>query len=225
MFIIIIDWGNTMQKNLLITISLITLVLLVLGSLTNVVGYQTVQLSNQQIIKEKINQKELLFQIIIDIENNKEIQKIALNSEINGGRLFNPNVRFSIVNTPVLTIDQLKHMYIGGLMLSKIFSESRIRSIIKQYQINDQGMQKKITTVIEKDAKLSEEMIQISNSKCDCKNDNTTRWNFPVLCMLLWPLYFFTLAIWGIYNIFYTFLLILKNIGVVLSCWWSTGPP
>jgi hypothetical protein len=47
-----------MQKNVLIGVSIIAVVLLVLGSLTNVVGYQTVQSSNphpivQQVQKEK----------------------------------------------------------------------------------------------------------------------------------------------------------------------------
>ena len=69
------------------------------------------------------------------------------------------------------------------------------------------------------------EVKKLSGLSCDCENDNATRWNFPVFCMLLWPLYFFTLAIWVIYDILFTFLLILKNIGLALNCSWAGGPP
>ena len=47
-----------MQKNILIGVSIVTLVLLVLASLTNVVGYQTVQSSNPHPIEEQ-EQKEM----------------------------------------------------------------------------------------------------------------------------------------------------------------------
>ncbi|MCX6662460.1 MAG: hypothetical protein NTY91_07930 [Euryarchaeota archaeon] len=71
-----------MDKKPLIGISICAMVLLVLGSLSNVVGYQSVQSSNRNVIKERINQKELLFQTILDIANNKEIQDTTINSEI-----------------------------------------------------------------------------------------------------------------------------------------------
>jgi len=65
-----------MKKNVLIGVSICAVVLLVLGSLNNVVGYQVVQSSNQEIIKEKINQLKFKFQNIINIAQNIEIQKI-----------------------------------------------------------------------------------------------------------------------------------------------------
>ncbi|MBP1662665.1 MAG: hypothetical protein H6P94_914, partial [Thermoplasmatales archaeon] len=70
-----------MKKSALIGVSLCVVVLFVLGSLCNVVGYQTVQTSQQNLIKEKINQRGLLFQTIVDIANNKEIQRIILKSQ------------------------------------------------------------------------------------------------------------------------------------------------
>ena len=104
------------RKGLAVGISIIAVVLLSLTSLTNVVGYQTAQSSNQQIIKEGINQKELLFQIIVDIANNKEIQGIILRHQISQGK-------FPDTNIPVLTKNNLKQMYLVGLVLSKTISE------------------------------------------------------------------------------------------------------
>jgi len=104
------------DKKPLIGVSICAVVLLVLGSLSNVVGYQTVQSSNQSVIKERINQRELLFQTIVDIANNKEIQRIILKSQMSRG-IF-PTSEF-----PVVTKNQLKMMYFLGLILSKVISK------------------------------------------------------------------------------------------------------
>jgi len=150
------------DKKPLIVVSICAVVLLVLGSLSNVVGYQTVQSSNQSVIKERINQRELLFQTIVDIANNKEIQRLILKSQISRDGFFNPDVRFSTLNTPMLTKNQLKQMYVIGLVLSKISSKSRMHSMLGQYQLGNQEMQKEISAVIKKDAKLSGEISQLS---------------------------------------------------------------
>jgi len=210
-----------MQKYPLIGVSIIAVVLLVLGSLTNVVGYQAVQSSNQKVIHNEVNQRELLFQTILDIANNKEIQKVILNSEMRREGFFNPDVRFSILNTPVLTENQLKHMYIIGLMLSKTISKSRIHSMLERYQVSNQGIQKEINAVIEKDATIDGELTQLSNSKCDCENNNTTPWTFYVLCTLLIPLIGFIAMVWVLshYIIFDNLLMILMDISGILNCW------
>ncbi|VVB61049.1 Uncharacterised protein [uncultured archaeon] len=177
--------GKGLNKYPLIGVSICAVVLLVLASLSNVVGYQTVQVSNQTVISNEVNQKELLFQTILDIANNKDIQRIILKSQISREGFFNPDVRLSILNTPVLTKNQLKHMYVVGLILSKTISKSKMHSIIEKYQVNNQALQKEITGVIEKDATLNREIKQLSNSKCDCGKENTALWHFPVLCSIL----------------------------------------
>ena len=174
-----------MDKKPLIGISICAVVLLVLGSLSNVVGYQSVQSSNQNVIKERINQKELLFQTIVDIANNKEIQRIILKSQMSRG-IF-PTSEF-----PVVTKNQLKMMYFLGLILSKVISKSRIQSMIGKYQFNNQEIQKEINAVIEKDTTLNSEITQLKNSECDCENENTTRlWDFRIYMSfyILFPLY------------------------------------
>ncbi len=85
-----------MDKKPLIGVSICAVVLLVLGSLSNVVGYQSVQTSQQNVIKERINQRELLFQTIVDIANNNEIQQN--HSEIPDEQRDIPNIRDTCVN-------------------------------------------------------------------------------------------------------------------------------
>src|SRR5512139_3021248 len=113
-----------MDKKPLICVSICAVILLVLGSLTNVVGYQTVQSSNQSVIQERINQRELLFQTIVDIANNKEIQRIILKSQIMNGKFFNPDAKLPTT----ITKQQLRQMYFIGLILSKVISKSKIQS-------------------------------------------------------------------------------------------------
>jgi hypothetical protein len=224
-----------MKKYPLIGICIIAVVVLILASLSNVVGFQTVQSTNKKIINDEVDQKELLFQTIIDIANNKEIQKIALNSEIKRDGFFNSDMKFSVFTSQVLTKNQLKHMYLVGLMLSKIISKSKIHSMVEQYQLNNQAVQKEITAIIEKDATLKGEMTQLSNSKCDCDNENLNNWTHPILCALIYPLVFFVVFLFILgfalyfthflqYFYFQNILVIWTNIGASLNCFWTPHP-
>ena len=168
-----------MDKKPLIGVSICAVVLLVLGSLSNVVGYQTVQISQQNIIKERINQRELLFQTICDIANNKEIQRIILKSQI--GRGIFPTSEF-----PVITKKQLRQMYFVGLILSKVVSKSRMQSMIEKYEFNNQEIQQEITAVIEKDTKLSGEISQLSSlSNQHERLDLSSFLNFVICCVIV----------------------------------------
>jgi hypothetical protein len=175
-----------MDKKPLIVGSIVAVVLVVLSSLSNVVGYQTVQTSNQNNIHNEVNQRELLFQTIVDIANDNEIQRVILNSHMYREGFFNRDVKFPVSDIPVLTTNQLTHLYFIGLLLSKIISPSRIHSIVGKYQVNNQEMELEITTVIEKNPALKGEITQLQNSKCDCENKKTSSWSFPVICTILY---------------------------------------
>jgi hypothetical protein len=213
-----------MDKKPLIVVSICAVVLLVLGSLSNVVGYQTVQSSNQNTINNEVNQKELLFQTIVDIANNKEIQKIILNSEMRRGGFFNADTRFLVFTSHMLTMKELNTAYHIGLLLTKTLSASKIHSLLERYWISNQGVQKEIIAVIEKDAIINGEMKQLSNSKCDCENENTTSWSFPVICTILLPLFILTiLCVFALQKVtaFLDFCIVtISNIALLLNCSW-----
>jgi len=225
-----------MNKYPLIGGSILAVVLLVLASLTNVIGYQTVQSSNQKIITTD-NPKELLFQTIVDMVNNKEIQKVILNSELTRKRFFNPGVSFSVFNPPVLTEKFLKRMYTMGVILFGTPSKSKIQSMLKQYQVNNQGIQKEIFAVIEKDVTLNAEINQLQNSDCDCENEKIPNsWKFPILCCILLIITVFSvlfsdflcyISIYtninlfqGIAEFFFMIAFIVVIIGYVMNCSW-----
>lgn len=76
------------------------------------------------------------------------------------------------------------------------------------------------------DNKLKELRVKLNEfnvEDCGCENENTTQWNFPVLCALLAPLAIFAvyLLIHGIGdNIAYLIL----TIGEILNCPWGGLP-
>jgi len=204
------------DKKPLMVVSICAVVLLVLGSLSNVVGYQTVQSSNQQIINEEVNQKELLFQTILDIANNKEIQRVILKSQMINGKFLESDAKLQTS----ITKQQLKQMYFIGLILSKFISKTRIQSMVGKYQFDNQEMQQEISAVIEKDATLNAELTQLQNSDCDCENDKTINWSFPILCTLLFPIFFISLIIAIVSQMPFYFIEIIGTIGTLLNCFW-----
>ncbi len=207
-----------MKRKWLITgISIFAVTLLTLTSLSNVVGYQSVQTSQQNIIKERINQRELLFQTIVDITNNKEIQRIILKSQMSRGI-------FPSSELPVITKNQIRQMYFIGLILSKVISKSRIHSLVEKYQINNQEMQKEISTIIEKDTTINSDITQLKDSDCDCESKDTTQWDFRVICtLILFPLYGLTRLIEIGYTIYFP-VVIMLIIGSFFNCFWAYWP-
>ena len=190
-----------MKKNPLIGVSITVACLIVLASYANVVGVQTVESSNNKVIKDEVDQKELLFQTIIVLANNKEIQSILQNSDIKenlekslqvpGAKLLLIKLRILFIMVlpppPVLTENYLEYAYNVGVRRSRNLNEldeSKIHSILESFQVNSQGVQKEITAVIEKNDDLNKEIKQLSDVDCDCEK-NTTTWHYPILCAIL----------------------------------------
>ena len=208
-----------MDKKPLIGVSILAVVLLVLGSLSNVVGYQSIQTSQQNLIKERINQRELLFQTIVDIANNKEIQRIILKSQMSRG-IF-PTSEF-----PFVTKNQIRQMYFVGLILSKVINKSTIQSVVGRYQFNNQVMQNEISAVIEKNPALKGETTQLLNSKCDCTFDSYLKWSFPLICGILLILFVVFVLPYFLFNGPFSFYLSFFIVGIAqsLGCSWSYVP-
>ncbi len=164
-----------MKKWLVISISFIAAFLLALTSLTNVIGYQTVHTKYEQTNNETVNQRELLFQTICDIGNNREIQRIILKSQMSRG-IFPPS------EIPVITKQQIRQMYFIGLILSKFISKTRLQSKIHTNQLITPDIQQEINAVIEKDSVLKDEITQLVNSDCGCEK---SEWGFPIICTTL----------------------------------------
>jgi hypothetical protein len=211
------------RKQIVLGVILSVFLLLVTPALGTILQKKN-QTSTTKLKQDLVDQKELLFQTILDISNNKEIQKLLLNSNIGKEGFFNPGVRTSLPIPHMLTKKELNTAYHIGLILSKTFSASKIHSMTERFQVNNQGIQNEINAVIEKDTLINREMTQLSDLKCDCGNDNTTSWTFPVLCTLLFPLVIFLIVITILSHQVIPLIEILMNIGLKLHCFWYLGP-
>jgi hypothetical protein len=204
------------------------IILLFVGvTIAPTINFNTVKASQQNMIKERTIQKELLFQTICDIANNKEIQRIILKSQMSRG-IFPPS------EFPVITKNQLRQMYFSGLILSKFMSKSRIQSMIGTYQFNNWNIQQGINAVIESNLKLKQDITQLKDSECDCeKGEAPGEWKFPVACTILFSLLIMFNIVYAIQIIFfdgplgqlfmeYLFIVlsILASIPFYLECYW-----
>jgi hypothetical protein len=232
-----------MNKYPLVGGSICAVVLLVLGSLTNVVGYQTVQSSNQKIIATD-NPKDLLFQTIIDFANNKEIQKIFLESCIKNQGLFTSSTKTPLLTFPTLTKKHLDTVYRLGQVLQKMMTKFRLFSMNQGRRFDTQFIIK-INSIIAKDKKLNEDMAKLSALDCNC-NDNQTYGPYPVICGILCFLYYgdlfpfifwFMIAYSPIYKYFpglifssvglwlYIIMVVVVVAGMIYSCNWVYNIP
>ena len=225
-----------MKKNPLIGVSITVACLIVLASYANVVGVQTVESSNNKVIKDEVDQKELLFQTIIVLANNKDIQNLMQKSEIKenfekslkvpGAKLLLIKLRILFIMVlpppPVLTKNYLDYAYNVGVRRSRNLNEldeSKIHSILESYQVYSEGIQKEITAVIEKNNALNKEIEQLSDLNCNCENDSTANWNFPIICLLLFPLVYISIGFY-LMGGFGFLMTILGTIGMKLNCFW-----
>jgi len=208
-----------MDKKPLIGVSICAVVLLILASLTNVVGYQTFESSHQPVINNAVNPKELVFQTIVDIANNKEIQRIILKYQISRGE-------FPDTPIPVLTMKQVKQMYVVGVILSKTISKTKLHSMIQTHQLITPEIQQEINAVIQKDTTLNGKITQLSTSECGCENENTTSdisQNF--ICDIFLPLAI--VFYWFVFVAGYTppfLFLLLDTIDKQFDCTWGWNP-
>jgi hypothetical protein len=181
----------------------IGIILLFVGvTIAPTINFQVVKASQQNLIKERINQRELLFQTIVDIANNKEIQRIILKSQMSRGI-------FPTSEIPVVTKNQIRQMYFHGFILSKVTDKSRLSSLIKKYQtIPSLDLQTQIKVIIEKDTKLDGEISQLSILYCQCENQNTKNQVPLLICGIL----FILLCVAGFFAIIFSVpgLLLLK---------------
>jgi hypothetical protein len=94
-----------------------------------------------------------------------------------------------------------------------------MHSILERYQVNNQGVQKEITAVIEKDATIKGELTQLSNSKCNCRNNSgVTVWHFPVICTILGGIVMFVAFFMWWLHIGTNILKILGNLVEIFNC-------
>jgi len=209
-----------MTKKILILISIAVVSLIVFASFSNVVGVHTVEQSNNKVIKDEIDQKDLLFQTIVNIINDKEVQRVVLK--------FHSGLFHKDVKTRVLTTKQLNSMYLVGSIFSKRVDKSKVQSLFQNYKLNNQELLDEIGSIIENNVMLNMEMEQLKLLNCDCEKNSTINWSFPIICAFLWAIMIIPFALWLVtalafhveLEIMYLIWTTIGKIGLILNCPW-----
>jgi hypothetical protein len=113
-----------------------------------------------------------------------------------------------------------------------IANNKDIQSIIQKYETKNSllgfqhlqvNLQKEIIDVIVKNDEFNKIIKQLLELPCECENNNTNRWSFPVICKLLLPLLNIGwLLSWFSFPLL---LYILRAIGKALNCFWFVPTP
>jgi hypothetical protein len=203
--------GKHVDKKPLILFSLIAVVLLTVGSFSTVVGYQAAQFSYQQTFPENDNQKELVFQVLCDLANNKEIQRIILKTQMSQGI-------FPASEVPFFTVHHLKPMYFFGMIFSKLMRATHVQFHGGLYQYPTSEMQRKITMYVEKNPFLMSEINRVANLECGCENNDIVIGDLPVVCqILLYICTFFSIFP----NMFFVIWCSALVVAILLKCDWT----
>ena len=105
--------------------------------------------------------------------------------------------------------------------IQNIIQKSEVKGSPIRFQQLLGRLQKEIIGAIEKNDVLNGRLKQLSDLPCDCEKDNnTTRWSFPVICLLLSPLFIFALMLSIKFQNDYP-LTIMWFIGTILNCFWT----
>ena len=225
------------RKKIVLGVVLSVFILVSTPALANIVQTEIQSPSKDTLIEDEINPKELLFQIIMDMAENKDIQKIVENSEfeieLNKEKstllfiklfLKNPKVIFSMFfSRPVLSKDYLNYVYNLGLKISETLDESDIELAVDSIHVKNPRIQEEIFNIIEGNNELNKKMEKISHLTCGCNNDNAefTNWDFPIICDIVSAIVVFGFLIFFVFDgpgIIYITGLILNKI---FNCGWT----
>ena len=167
-----------MKKKILFG-SIIAGILLVTVPFSNAVGYHTSSEFYQQNTIEDDDKKELLFDVFLEIVNDKEIRRI-----ITDDQSMNYNEKSSFLINHQITRRELSLAYSFGLLFYKNLPESDISRVKDKFYVKDDEIKHEILGVIENDNTLLEKLSFLSCPQCDCNEVESTSHYPLVICVI-----------------------------------------
>ena len=192
-----------MNKNILLYGSIGVCLILILASLSPVVGYQCVE-SDVEENKENYDEKDIfyskkyLFETIIEIANNPDIKRLSYQYNLNlftsdfGNKdvlkqLFFKN--FYLLSLLLFTKQSLSYNYLDsiynkGTKLAGFFSEDDISEIMESLTFTNPEILDKSNKIIKNDEMLYKKISTLKEMNKDIKS-NQRLWNFTIICTIL----------------------------------------
>lgn len=91
------------------------------------------------------------------------------------------------------------------------------------HTLNHKNRHNDVNLIAENDPINKKEITQVATVECDCENEEAPRWGFPVLCVLLYPLYIIGHILSEIpFGYHYFFYALMLDIGGALNCFWAS---
>jgi hypothetical protein len=150
-----------------------------------------------------VEPKDYLFQTIIDISNNPEVKELfeqydndLFNVDIERSvyrQLFlrNPRLFFYMLFTePSISLEYLDKCYNSGLEITNILGEDKVLEIIENVEVTDAKLFDGINDIISKDEELLDRLVTIKEMNKGL-NPNTSWDDYPLICLILAPLFAF----------------------------------
>jgi len=135
----------------------------------------------------------------------------------------NANInRQSLEPTPEIIVedyDGYNPVQLVFLLIAKLSRNREIKKLVEDTD-NEVDIQKGIISIIETDWELNTIVEKIKGSDCDCDDADTTEWNFPVICSILFIPWQILDVISTFMGGFYFLFFIIDFIGIIFDCNW-----
>jgi hypothetical protein len=194
-----------MNKYPLIGGSICAVVLIVLASLTNVVGYRIVQASNQKVINKEINPKVVLVQTIIDILDTPELQPFFIqhtkewknnqrftvidnepNSLVQSVLKIKERIHFSLLSDkPASLYRSLMYDYDQGYKIMNLVGEKEVIAMMKSITFTTPQVINDLKNILMKNDNLKEKITRLSIINKEVKTDTQSGEQMPIICFIL----------------------------------------
>jgi len=175
------DEESKMNKKILIG-SILAVVLLTLVSFSNVVGYNTIKTSQEELIESEYSFdecKDYLFQTIVEISDNPDIKEIIM-SNYKPQRTILPFRR----NNMDLKVEHLELLYELGLKIIDRLDKDKVEKLIEDIEIEKTEYLDEIDSIIMVNDELRERIYTLTEMNGYKLSWDGLREN-PVICIIL----------------------------------------
>ena len=150
------------------------------------------------IVVEETEPKDYLFQTIIDIANNPEVQDLfehaendLINYEFDSRSVVlellfkNPRLLFSMLfSKSSITYDYLDSAYNRGCEITNVLGEDKVIEMVESIEIANPELFDKLTNIIVNNEELSNKIAELAELNGELKQDSPFQ-DYPILCAIL----------------------------------------
>jgi len=136
------------------------------------------------------------------------------------GVAFAPTINANVSKSslePIVDVDVIEEDVATATPIQLVFQ--LIAKLRNHKDIQNIESEDDVLKIIEGDDELNSIVENLKSFDCGCDDATPTRWNFPVLCLLLVPLWILAFGIFvrsGEFTLFF----IVSTIGSILNCFW-----